>query len=75
MLAGIPPAELRRQAASLALARHAMDPHRLVLHTITTREETQPRLKSRRPIATSGKDLLSASLPNETKAHWIARMW
>ena len=74
VLAGIPPAELRRRAASLALARRAMDPDHLLHHTIT-REETQPRLKSRRPFATSGKDLLSITLPNETKAHWIARMW
>ena len=35
----------------------------------------QPRQKSRRPSATSRKDLLSTALPNETKAHWIARMW
>ena len=33
------------------------------------------RLKSWRPFATSGKDLLSTILPNETKAHWIARIW
>ena len=46
----------------------------LLYHTITT-EETQPRLTSRRPFATSGKDLLSTSLPNETKSHWIARVW
>ena len=70
----IPPAELRRQAASLTLARRAMDPDHLLHHTIT-REETQPRLISRRPFNTSGKDFLSTALPNETKAQWIARMW
>ena len=74
VLAGIPPAELRRWALSLALACRAMDPDHLLHHTIT-REETQPRLKSWRPFATSGKDLLSTTLPNETKTHWIARMW
>ena len=74
VLAGIPPAELRRRAASLALVRRAMDPDHLLHHAIT-REETQNRLKSRRPFATSGKDLLSTTLPNETKTHWIARMW
>ena len=73
VLAGIPPAELRRRAASLALARRAMDPDHLHHHTIT-REETQPRLKSWRPFTTSGKDQ-STTLSNETKAHWIARMW
>ena len=31
--------------------------------------------KSRRPFATSGKDLLSTALPNKTKAHWIAWTW
>ena len=51
-----------------------MDPDHLLYHTIT-REETQPILKLRRPFATSGKGLLSTTLPNETKAHWIARMW
>ena len=69
-----PPAELRRQAASLTLARCAMDPDHLLHHTIT-REETQPRLKSQCLFATSGKDLLSTALPNEIKADWIARMW
>ena len=73
VLAGIPPAELRRRAASLALARHVMDSDHLLYHTIT-REETQPRLKSRRPFAVQ-KDLLSTTLPNETKTHWITRMW
>ena len=74
VLAGIPPAELHRQAACLALAHRAMDPDHLLHHTIT-REETQPRLKSQRPFATSGKYHLSTTLPNETKAHWIAKMW
>ena len=74
VLAGIPPAQFRRRAASLALTRRAMDPDHLLHYTIT-REETQPRLKSRCPFTTSGKDLLSNTLPNETKAHRIARMW
>ena len=52
---GIPPAELRRRAASLDLASRAIDPDHLLHHT-TTREETQRRLKSRGPFATSGKD-------------------
>ena len=47
VLAGIPPAELRRRAASLALASRAMDSDHLLYHTIT-REETKPRLKSQR---------------------------
>ena len=66
MLAGIPSAELRRRAASLALARPAVDPDHPLHHTIT-REETQPRLKSWRPFATSGKDLLSTTLPMRQK--------
>ena len=74
ILAGISPADLRRRAASLALARRTMDPDYLLHHTIT-REETQPRPKSRRPFATSGKYFLSTTLPSETKAHWIAKMW
>ena len=61
MLAGIPSAELRSRAASLALACPAVDPDHPLHHTIT-REETQPRLQSRRPFATSGKDL-STALP------------
>ena len=51
-----------------------MDPGHLCPHTIT-REETQPRLNFWHPFATSGKDLLSTTLSNETKTHWIARMW
>ena len=35
VLAGIPPAELHRRAASLALACHVMDPDHLLHHTIT----------------------------------------
>ena len=50
-----------------------MYPDHLLYHIIT-REETQRRLKSRRPFATTGKDL-STALSNETKAHWIARTW
>ena len=66
VFSGIPPAELRRRAASLSLANRTMDPDHL-LHHIIIREETQPRLKSRRPFATSGKDPLSTTLPNETR--------
>ena len=53
VLAGIPPAELRRRSASLALTRRALDPDHLLHHTIT-REETQAKLKSWRPCATGG---------------------
>ena len=74
VLAGIPPAELRRRAAGLVLARRAMDTDHLLPHTIT-REETQPRLNSRRPFATSEKDLLSTTVPKEKKGHWIVRLW
>ena len=74
VIAFISPAELRRQAASLALARRAMDPDHPLHHTIT-REVAKPRLKSRSSFATSGKDLLSTTLLNEKKAHWIAMMW
>ena len=49
VFACIPAAELRGQAARLALARLAMDPDHLLHHTIT-REETQPGLKSRGPF-------------------------
>ena len=74
VLAGIPLAELRRRAATLALDRRAMDPDHFLHHTITSKD-TQPRLKSRHPFATSGKNVLSTTIPLETKAHWIARMW
>ena len=47
----------------------------LLLRSTVTGKETQPRLKYRRPFATCGKDLLSTTLPNETKAHRIAWMW
>ena len=69
-----PNRELPKRAESLALFCRAMDPDHLLHHAIT-REETKPRLKSRRPFATSGKDLMSTTLPKETKAHQKARMW
>ena len=40
VLAGIPPAELRRRAASLALARRTMDPDHLLHHIITEERDT-----------------------------------
>ena len=54
VLTGIPPEELRRRAASLALACRAMDPDHLFHHTIT-REETQPRLKPGAPLPQAEK--------------------
>lgn len=74
VLAGIPPAELRRQAASVALARRALDPNHL-LHQVISSDPTHPRLKSRRPFAPSGMDLLSTIQPTESKTHWLSRMW
>ena len=62
--------EIRHTPPNFKLDRCATDPYHLLHHTIT-REETQPRLKSQHPFATSGKDL-STTLPNETKIYWIA---
>ena len=61
VLAGIPPAELCRRAASLALARRAMDPDHLLHHTIT-REDIQPRLKSR-PLLQAEKTFCQLPYP------------
>ena len=62
IFAGIPPAELRRRAASLALVHRVMDPDHLLHHTIT-REETQPGVKSRRPFATVEKTFCQLPYP------------
>ena len=74
VLAGISPAELCGRAPGLALARLAMDQDPL-LHAPSPGGVTQPRRESRRPFATSGKDLLLTALPGETGAHWMAGMW
>ena len=73
-LAGIPPADLRQQAATLALAQRALEPNH-ILHHVINRDQEEPRLKSRRPFAPCAKELLSSVSPTETKADWTARKW
>jgi len=74
VLAGIPPANLRRKAATLSLARRALEPNH-ILHHVMTRDQKPPRLKSRHPFAPSGRELTSSAPPTETKAHWTNARW
>ena len=60
VLAGIPPAELRRRQATLTLARRAMEPNHLLHHKIISPELKQSRrLKSRHPFVPAARELLS----------------
>ena len=60
VLAGIPPAELRRRQAALTLARRALEPNHLLHHKIISPELRQSwRLKSRHPFVPAARKLLS----------------
>ena len=59
VLAGIPPAELRRRQATLTLARRALEPNHLLHHKIISPELRQSRrLKSRHPFVPASRELL-----------------
>ena len=60
VLAGIPPAELRRRQAILTLARRALEPNHFFHHKIISKELRQSRgLKSRRSFVPATRELLS----------------
>jgi len=69
ILAGIQPAELRRNEATLSLARRAMEPGHL-LHSGVTRPSSANarRLKSRHPFVPAAQYLISLSDNNNIRA-------
>jgi len=71
------PAELRRNVATLSLARRAMEPGHL-LHSALTRPSsaTARRLKSRHPIAPVAQHLISLFDNNNIRAaQWADYQW
>jgi len=76
-LAGIQPAELRRNGATLSLARRAMEPGHL-LHSALTRPSSADarRLISRHPFVPAAQHLISSSdNSNIRAAHWANHQW
>ena len=59
VLAGIAPAGLRREAATLALARKAVKHDWHILHDTTKNEVPPCRLKSRKPYNKEAQEMLS----------------
>jgi len=77
ILAGIQPAELRRNEATLYLERRAMEPGHL-LHTVLTRPSSAnaQRLKSRHPFVPAAQQLISLSDNNNIRAaYWADHQW
>ena len=69
VLAGIPPADLRRKSQTLVLTRRALNPGHL-LHEVVNRDVQQPRLKSRHPFTSEAHTLIHQAQTKETSAHW-----
>ena len=60
VLAGIPPAELRRRQATRTLARRAVEPNHLLHHKIISPELKQSRrVKLRHPFVPAAREMLS----------------
>jgi len=77
ILAGIQPAELRLNGATLSLARRAMEPRHL-LHSAPTRPLSADarRFKSKHPFVPTAQQLISSSdYDNTREAHWSDHQW
>ena len=75
VLAGIAPAGLRREAATLALARKAQEHDWHILHETTTKAATPSRLKSRHPYNRRAQEMLG-SIPEDLSTRaWLATSW
>ena len=75
VLAGIAPAAVRREAATLALARKAQLSESHVLHKVVMETPQRTRLKSRRPFATQAQELLRTTPADTSKASWMKARW
>jgi len=70
MFAGIQPAELRRNGATLSLARRAMEPRHLLPSALTQPPSANARrLKSGHPFVPTAQ-LISSSDNNSSAAPW-----
>ena len=75
VLAGIAPAAIRRDAATLALARKAQLSESHLLHKAVTEIPHRTRLKSRRPFARQAQELLCSTPADTSKASWVKARW
>ena len=77
LLAGIQPAELRRNGATLSLTRRDMEPGHLLHSALTRLSSANARcLKSRHPFVTAAQQLISSSDNNNIHAaHWADHQW
>ena len=75
VLAGIAPASLRRDAATLTLARKAQENDWHILHKATTTPAPTGRLKSRRPFSKSAQAMLQSIPRDMSRDAWLATAW
>lgn len=75
VLAGIAPASLRRDAATLTLARKAQKYDWHILHKATTTPAPPGRLKSRRPFNKTAQEMLQTVSEDLSRDAWLAASW
>ncbi|KAJ8333503.1 hypothetical protein SKAU_G00415110 [Synaphobranchus kaupii] len=75
VLAGIAPASLRREAATLALARKAQKHDWHILHDTTTTPVPPSRLKSRQPYNKAAQEMLHSIPEDLSRSVWLAASW
>ena len=78
ILAGIQPAELRRQGATLSLANRATlnSDHILLEQLVGKQNAHQGRLKSRRPLVPAAQKLLDSQTESDIRAaQWMNYVW
>ena len=75
VLAGIAPAHLRREAATLKLARKAQINNWHILHTATMDTKPPNRLKSRHPYNKAAQELLRSIPEDLSTSAWLATTW
>ncbi|KAE8287398.1 hypothetical protein D5F01_LYC13438 [Larimichthys crocea] len=75
VLVRISPAEVRREAATLALARKAQLNESHLLHKVVTETPQQARLKSRHPFAILTQELFRTTPVDTSKAAWMKARW
>ncbi|XP_034062856.1 NAD kinase-like isoform X2 [Gymnodraco acuticeps] len=75
VLAGIAPAGLRREAATLALARKAQKYDWHILHNTTITPAPPSRLKSRHPYNKAAQEMLNSTSEDISRDAWLAAAW
>ena len=75
VLAGIAPAGLRREAATLVLARKARTHDWHILHNTTITPAPPSRLKSRHPYNKAAQEILNTTPEDISRDSWLAAAW